>query len=115
MADILADDLNTIPFVLRVATNIGSILISLENEFALTANYAKGHGCLFRTWMMRFHTGALLFPILRVTAGTPQDSGTEGAIIAYMNRLYYVQVNLLFMLRCTVLKLTLPTLLCSDS
>ena len=41
--------------------------------------------------MLKYHPGALLFPILRVTTGTRQDSGTEGAIIAYMNRQYYFQ------------------------
>jgi hypothetical protein len=29
--------------------------------------------------------------VLRVTAGARQDSGTEGAIVAYMNRKYYIQ------------------------
>ena len=91
LSDYLIDDLNKIPMFLRVSTKIGGLLIALEKEFALTVNYAKGHGNLFNAWMLKYHPGALLFPILRVTTGTRQDSGTKGAIIAYMNRQYYFQ------------------------
>ena len=91
LSDLLGDNLHDIPLLLRVTTNIENILISLEKEFALTANYAKGHGSLFCAWMLKFHKGALLFPILRVTAGTCQDSGTEGTIVAYMIRTFYLK------------------------
>ena len=50
LSDVLGDDLQLIPLLLRVTTNIENILISLEKEFALTANYAKGHGSLFYAW-----------------------------------------------------------------
>ena len=45
----------------------------------------------FIVWMKRYHTGALLFPVLRVTAGARQDRGTEDIIVVYMNRKYYIQ------------------------
>ena len=87
----LVPEIDDIHFLLRVSTNIEKHLIAIEKEFGATANYAKGHGARFIAWMIRYHPGALLFPVLRVTAGSRQDSGTEGAIVAYMNCKYYIQ------------------------
>ena len=87
----LVPEIDDIHFLLRVSTSIEKHLIAIEKEFGATANYAKGHGARFIAWMKRYHAGALLFPVLRVTAGSRQDSGTEGAIVAYMNRKYYIQ------------------------
>ena len=86
----LLPEVDDIHFLLRVSTSIEAHLIAIEKEFGATANYAKGHGARFIAWMKRWHPGALLFPVLRVTAGSRQDSGTEGAIVAYMNRKYYI-------------------------
>jgi len=87
----LVPEVNDIHFLLRISTSIEKHLIAIEKEFGATANYAKGHGGRFIAWMKRYHPGALLFPVLRVTAGARQDSGTEGAIVAFMNRKYYIQ------------------------
>ena len=87
----LLPEVDDIHFLLRVSTSIEAHLIAIEKEFGATANYAKGHGAQFIAWMKRYHPGALLFPVLRVTAGSRQDSGTEGAIVAYMNSKYYIQ------------------------
>ena len=87
----LVPEIDDIHFLLRVSTSIEKHLIAIEKEFGATANYAKGHGARFIAWMIRYHPGALLFPVLRVMAGSRQDSGTEGAIVAYMNHKYYIQ------------------------
>ena len=84
----LVPEVNDIHFLLRISTSIEKYSIAIEKEFGATANYAKGYGARFITWMTIYHPGALLFPVLRVTSGARQDSGTEGAIVAYMNRKY---------------------------
>jgi len=87
----LLPKVNDIHFLLRISTSIEKHLIAIEKEFGATANYAKGHGARFIAWMKRYHPGALLFPVLRVTSGARQDSDTAGDIVAYMNRKYYIQ------------------------
>ena len=87
----LAEDLLDIPKIYLVDVAMNLLLRSIDKEFALTANYAKGHGSMFAHWMEISHPGALLFPTARMLVGTRQDAVTEGALPAYMNRHYCVE------------------------
>ena len=64
---VLQKDLEKIPLIYRVGskTNITELLCSIEKEFALTANYAKGYGSMFKKWMLTYHLRALLHPVAR--------------------------------------------------
>jgi hypothetical protein len=90
---ILGDDLELISSIYRVASkmNVTELLRAIEKEFALTAMYAKGHGSMFKTWMMKHHPSALLYPVARALGGNRQDIGIEGAPAVYMNLGYYLQ------------------------
>jgi hypothetical protein len=67
-----------------------SILRAINKEFSLPANYPKGHGDMFKHWLLKFHPGALLVPVTRTT-GSRQDLAMEGAAAVYWNRQYYVE------------------------
>lgn len=88
--DHLAEDLEDIPSLYRVDTDINHMLRAIDKEFGITANYARGHGTMFQYWMVILHPGALLFPTARMLNGTRQDIATEGPLPGYMNRHYYV-------------------------
>ena len=88
---LLAEDLAAIPSTFRVDIDLNHILRGVDKEFALTANYPKGHGMVFQHWMETFHPGALLFPTARMLGGTRQDAVTEGSLPLYMNRHYYLE------------------------
>jgi hypothetical protein len=64
------DDLEKIPKVYRVSTNINNLLQCIEKEVAKTANYAKGQDTFFDHYMKVFHPGIYLFPVARVLGGT---------------------------------------------
>ena len=63
LTDPLEDDLNKIPSIFCMSTEIDDLLRCIEKEFGLTANYAKGHGSIFENWMKTYHPTAYLFPI----------------------------------------------------
>ena len=86
----LVEDLSDIDWRLRVTTMFDAILRAIDKEFSLPANYPKGHGDMFKYWLMKFHPGALLVPVQR-TAGSRQDLAMEGAAAIYWNRMYYVE------------------------
>ncbi len=88
---LLAEDLVDIPSIYRVDIDINHILRGVDKEFAVTANYPKGHGMVFQHWMETFHPGALLFPTARMLGGTRQDAVTEGSLPLYMNRHFYLE------------------------
>ena len=48
---LLRDSLDLISPILRVSTSLEALLIAFDKEFSLCANYPKGHGELFFTWM----------------------------------------------------------------
>ncbi len=54
----LAFDLEKIPNIYRVSTNIDNLLHCIEKEVAKTTHYAKGHGAFFDHYMKVFHPGA---------------------------------------------------------
>ncbi len=84
----LAEDLEKIPKVYRVSTNIDDLLRCIEKDVTKNANYAKGHGTFFDHYMKVFHPGVYLFPVARVLGGKQQDIGVEGAVPVIMNLHY---------------------------
>ena len=40
-----------------VSSNIKEVIYSVHKEFSLVANYAKGHGQIFRDWFIKNHAG----------------------------------------------------------
>ena len=91
LTDLLEDDLNKIPSIFCMSTEINGLLCCIEKEFGLTANYAKGHGSIFENWMQTYHPTAYLFPIVQACGGLRQDLGVEGAPAVLMNLPYYLQ------------------------
>ncbi len=69
LTDLLEDDLNKIPSIFCMSTEIDDLLHCIEKEFGLTANYAKGHGSIFENWMQTYHPVAYLFPIIQACGG----------------------------------------------
>ena len=88
--DLLADSLEVIDPRLRVSTGMEGILRACDKEFSLCANYPKGHGELFGTWIKENHPGALLLHVER-TAGSRQDLVVEGAGAIFWNRPFWVE------------------------
>jgi hypothetical protein len=85
LSRVLAEDLQDIDRRLRVGTMFDMVLIAIDKEFSIPANYPKGHGPEFKHWLKAHHPGALLVPVQR-TAGSRQDLATEGAAAVYWNR-----------------------------
>jgi hypothetical protein len=84
------EELEAIDFRLRVGTDMVLLLRALDKEFSLCANYPKGHGDLFKEWVMREHPKELLFHVW-ATSGARQDAAFEGSGPAYMNRVVWVE------------------------
>ena len=57
---------------MRVSSEMDGILRACDTELSLCANYLKGCGDLFNTWMKENHPGALLLHVERAT-GSCQD------------------------------------------
>ena len=74
----------------RVSTNIKDVIFSVHKEFSLVANYAKGHGQIFRDWFIKNHAGEFLFTTER-SDGSRQDIVAIGAIGIYYNRNVYLE------------------------
>ena len=91
LSDILENDLEEISPVLRVTTEIDSLLIAIEKYFGGNANYAKGKGAEFEHYMNTYHPGAYLYPVARACGGSRQDISTEGAVPVLMNLPYYLE------------------------
>ena len=90
LADLMRKDLDHIDSMLRVTTKFDMVLRAVKKESSLNCNYCKGHGDEFHTWMLTYHPGSLLFPVVR-GSGPRQDFTTDGAGALFMNRTYYVQ------------------------
>ena len=84
------EELDAIDFRLRVGTDVVLLLRAVDKEFSLCANYPKGHGDLFKEWVVREHPTALLFHVT-ATAGSRQDLAFDGAGPVYMNRAVWVE------------------------
>ena len=82
---LMLDDLKVIDFRYRVSTKFDVVLRAIDKEFSLPANYPKGHGVMFKTWMDFNHPGALLLPVEHAS-GSRQDLTVEGAASVYWNR-----------------------------
>ena len=74
----------------RVSTNLKDVIFSVHKEFSLVANYAKGHGQIFRDWFIKNHAGEFLFTTER-SDGSHQDIVAIGAIGIYYNRNVYLE------------------------
>jgi hypothetical protein len=83
----LEDDLNKIPSIFCIFTQIDDILRCIEKEFGLTTNYAKGHGSVFENWMQMYHPTAYIYPIVQA-GGSRQDLEVEGAPTVLMMPYY---------------------------
>ena len=70
--------------------SISAVIRAVDKEFSLSANYPKGHGELFRTWMQENHAGELLLHVERAK-GSRQDLCTEGCMAIIMNWPYYLE------------------------
>ena len=91
LTELMADDLNSFPSVLRMSTDIEDLLRCIEKMLGGTAQYAKGCGAMFTEWMLRFHIGVYLYPIVRALGGLRQDMGIEGLPEVLMNFKYYFE------------------------
>ena len=69
---LLKESLDKISPILRVSTSLESVLIVFDKEFSLCANYPKGHGELFLTWLQQNYPDALLFHV-ECASGGRQD------------------------------------------
>ncbi len=76
LTELLCDDLSIIPPHLCVTCNISHILRACDKEFGFTANYAKGHGSMFHSWLLTFRPGSLFVPVVRVLNGNRQQGNT---------------------------------------
>jgi hypothetical protein len=88
--EILRSSLDEIDSNLRVSSSISAIIRAVDKEFSLSANYPKGHGELFKSWMKENYSGALLLHVERA-AGSRQDLCTEGCLAIFMNYPFYVE------------------------
>ena len=60
----LKESLDEISPILRVSsTSLEAVLIAFNKEFSLCANYPKGHGELFLTWLRTKYPNKLLFHV----------------------------------------------------
>ena len=81
---LLEDKLTDISPILRVSANIESLLISFDKEFNLCANYPKGHGQFFRTWLKENHPDFYLLHV-ETMKGNRMDGATQGACPVFTN------------------------------
>ena len=79
----MREDLKLIPNHLGVTCRLSEILIQVDKEYNLTANYPKGHGDDFHDWLCRYHPLLRRLPTVRVCGGNCQDSDFEGSLPVY--------------------------------
>ena len=82
---ILQADLNAIGLWYRVLTMFDSVLRAVDKELSLSEKYPKGHGDMFKIWMIKHHTRALLL-LVESSTGSRHDLVVEGAATVYWNR-----------------------------
>ena len=81
----LSDSLDNIAYFLQVSPDLTHVIRAYHKEFSLTANYPKGHGKLFREWIIENYPLEFLLHVERAT-GSRQDIICMGADAVYMNR-----------------------------
>jgi len=81
----LEDSLDEISSFLRVSPDLAHVIHAYHKEFSLTANYPKGHGELFREWVMKNYPQEYLMHAERSNGGR-QDTICMGAGPIYKNR-----------------------------
>ena len=85
------DDLENIPYILRVSFDLMNIHRCIDKECNETANYAKGPGDERKIWLERNHPGLLNFPVTRTLGGDRQDVVFEACLGSYYMRPYHVK------------------------
>ena len=78
MTEFLNESLDDISSFLRVSPDLDHVICAFHKEFSLTANYPKGRGKQFLTWMMKCCPKGFLIHAKRAT-GSRQDIITMGA------------------------------------
>ena len=68
-----------------MSPDLAHVIRAYHKEFSLTANYPKGHGELFRNWIIKNYPLEFLLHAERAT-GSRQDLICMGADAIYMNR-----------------------------
>ena len=91
MEEEFQDDLENIPYILRVSFDLMNIHRCIDKECNETANYAKGHGDERKIWLERNHPGLLNFPVTRTLGGDRQDVVFEACLGSYYMRPYHVK------------------------
>ena len=89
VGDMLEDSLDNISSFLRISPDLSQLIRAFHKEFSLTANYPKGHGEHFRTWMIDKHPKEFLMHAERAL-GNRQDLVCMGAGPIYWNRQFCV-------------------------
>jgi hypothetical protein len=79
----LCEELKLIPNHLHVTCSLSEIVIQVDKEYNLTANYPKGHGDDFNDWLCRYHPLLQRLPTVRVCGDNRQDSDFEGSLPVY--------------------------------
>ena len=90
MTEFLNESLDDISSFLRVSPDMAQVIRVFHKEFSLTANYPKGHGKQFRTWMMKRYPNEFLMHAKRATSSR-QDIITMGAGPIYWNRKFNIE------------------------
>ena len=85
MKEYLSDSLDEISSFLRISPDLAHIIRAYHKEFSLTSNYPKGHGELFRDWIIKHHPMEFLLHAERA-AGNRMDVICMGADAVYINR-----------------------------
>ena len=91
ISDYVQEDLKDIPSIYRVEIDSVDTIRCVEKLAGRTANYPKGHGDEFESWMIDYHPGAILFPTTRACGGARQDLYVEGSPCVLMNLQYYLE------------------------
>ena len=58
--EMLVYDLDKMDFRYRVSTMMDAVLLVIDKEFSLPANYPKGHADQFLHWLKKNHPGVLM-------------------------------------------------------
>lgn len=85
MKDYLSDSLENISSFLRISPDLAHIIRAYHKEFSLTSNYPKGHGELFRDWIIKNYPMEFLLHAERAN-GNRMDVICMGADAVYINR-----------------------------
>jgi len=85
MNEYLKDSLDNISSFLRILPDLAHIIRAYHKEFSLTSNYPKGHGELFREWILNNYPMEFLLHAERANVNC-MDVICMGANAVYNNR-----------------------------